>query len=99
MSNVLVERFMADGELAARYEDRLAELEGWIIEGRLEVDPGGLVYAYGQTLRLESAEVIYEGLPEEVVYAVTVGPDFARSAVFYETALIVAGGSGCGCRS
>jgi outer membrane protein assembly factor BamA len=37
-----------------------------IIEGRLEVDSGGLVYAYGQTVRLDSAAVVYRGLPEEV---------------------------------
>ena len=37
-----------------------------IIEGRLEVDPGGLVHAYGQTVRLDSAAVVYRGLPEEV---------------------------------
>jgi outer membrane protein assembly factor BamA len=37
-----------------------------IIEGRLEVDSGGLVYAYGQTVRLDSAAMVYRGLPEEV---------------------------------
>ena len=36
-----------------------------IIEGRLEVDPGGLVYAYGQTVRVDSAAVTYRGLPAE----------------------------------
>ena len=36
-----------------------------IIEGRLEADPGGLVYAYGQTVRLDSAAVVYRGLPQE----------------------------------
>ncbi len=41
-------------------------LVGPIIEGRLEVDPGGLVYAYGQTVRLDSAAAVYRGLPAEV---------------------------------
>ena len=36
-----------------------------IIEGRLEADPGGLIYAYGQTVRLDSAALVYRGLPRE----------------------------------
>ncbi|MFQ5526723.1 MAG: translocation/assembly module TamB domain-containing protein [Thermoanaerobaculia bacterium] len=32
-----------------------------IIEGRLDVDPGGLLYAYGQTVRLDRATIEYPG--------------------------------------
>ncbi len=35
------------------------------IEGQLEVDPGGLIYAYGQTVRLDSAALVYAGEPGE----------------------------------
>ncbi len=34
-----------------------------VVEGVIEVDPGGLVYAYGQTLRLDRASLVYPGIP------------------------------------
>lgn len=34
-----------------------------VVEGIIEVDPGGLVYAYGQTVRLDKASLVYSGVP------------------------------------
>ncbi|MEE8277940.1 MAG: translocation/assembly module TamB domain-containing protein, partial [Thermoanaerobaculia bacterium] len=35
-------------------------------EGKLEVEPGGRIYAYGQTVRLDAATLIYSGRPDEL---------------------------------
>jgi outer membrane protein assembly factor BamA len=38
-------------------------LENPVIRGRIDVDPGGLLYAYGQTLRIDRGGVVFTGDP------------------------------------
>ncbi|MCH7666454.1 MAG: BamA/TamA family outer membrane protein [Acidobacteria bacterium] len=51
------------GDLLVRWEplEITGTLARPIIEGRLEVDPGGLLYLYGQTVRLDKAVIEYSG--------------------------------------
>lgn len=52
------------GDLLVRWEplEVTGTLARPVVEGRLEVDPGGLLHAYGQTVRLDSAVIEYPGL-------------------------------------
>lgn len=51
------------GDLLVRWEPLAVTgtLARPILEGNLEVDPGGLLYAYGQTVRLDKASIEYPG--------------------------------------
>ncbi len=51
------------GDLLVRWEplDVTGTLARPIIQGRLEADPGGLLYLYGQTVRLDKATIEYPG--------------------------------------
>ncbi len=51
------------GDLLVRWEPLgvTGTLARPVIEGSLEVDPGGLLYAYGQTVRLDKAVIEYPG--------------------------------------
>jgi outer membrane protein assembly factor BamA len=51
------------GDLLVRWEpiSVTGSLARPVLEGTLEVEPGGLLYAYGQTVRLERASIEYPG--------------------------------------
>ncbi|MDH3743539.1 MAG: BamA/TamA family outer membrane protein [Acidobacteriota bacterium] len=51
------------GNLQARWEPIhiTGTVAAPILDGRIEVDPGGLLYAYGQTVRLDRAAIEYPG--------------------------------------
>ena len=51
------------GDLLVRWEPLTVTgtLARPVIEGRLEADPGGLLYLYGQTVRLDKAAIEYPG--------------------------------------
>ncbi len=36
-----------------------------VLEGAFEIEPGGLVFAYGQTVRLDRASILYPGEPDQ----------------------------------
>ena len=64
------------------------------VEGRLEVQPGGLIYAPGQTLRLERASITYSGRPgepPELDFATTTTvdePQFSRETALADSAAL-----------
>lgn len=62
-SGVLIRNNVAD--LRASWQDLQVggTLENPVIEGRINVDPGGLLYAYGQTVRIDRGAVVFTGDP------------------------------------
>ncbi|HYO16468.1 MAG TPA: translocation/assembly module TamB domain-containing protein [Thermoanaerobaculia bacterium] len=62
-SGVLIRNNVAD--LRASWQDLRVEgtVENPVIRGRINVDPGGLLYAYGQTVRIDRGAVVFTGDP------------------------------------
>jgi len=59
-----------------RVRNNVADLRAWwqslevtgtpelpVVEGRIELDPGGLLFAYGQTVRIDSGALVFTGDP------------------------------------
>jgi len=53
------------GDLRASWESIAVSgtLENPVIKGRIDVEPGGLFYAYGQTVRIDRGSVLFTGDP------------------------------------
>ncbi|MFL6193057.1 MAG: translocation/assembly module TamB domain-containing protein [Thermoanaerobaculia bacterium] len=53
------------GDLRASWQrlDVTGTAENPIIKGRIDIDPGGLLYAYGQTVRIDRGSLLFTGDP------------------------------------
>jgi outer membrane translocation and assembly module TamA len=62
-SGVLIRNNVADLRASWQQLRVGGTLENPVIRGRIDVDPGGLLYAYGQTVRIDRGAVVFTGDP------------------------------------